>query len=74
MGRLTNSNRTILKVITIATFVTVAGSCGTSHQMHTGKTNSAKLQDSLLVDGDGNRYYIKIFLDGNLWMTTNLKP
>ena len=40
--------------------------------MHTGKANSAKLHDSLLTDSDGNKYPIKVLLDGNLWMTANL--
>jgi uncharacterized protein (TIGR02145 family) len=32
-----------------------------------------ELQDSLLVDRDGNRYPIKLMLDGKLWITANLK-
>jgi len=72
MGELTNSVRAIPNVIAIAVFVVVAGSCSTNNQMHTGKTNSAKLHDSLLVDRDGNKYPIKVLLDGNLWMTANL--
>jgi uncharacterized protein (TIGR02145 family) len=73
MGKLTNSVTEILKAIAVVIFVTVAGSCSTSHQIHTGKTASAKLHDSLLVDSNGNRYHIKILLDGNLWMTANFK-
>ena len=72
MGKLTNSIRSIPNVIAIAVFVILAGSCSTSNQMHTGKTNSAKLNDCLLVDSDGNNYPIKVLLDGNLWMTANL--
>ena len=31
-----------------------------------------KLNDSVVVDNDGNKYSIQLFGDGNLWMTTNL--
>lgn len=40
--------------------------------MQTGKTGTFK-QDSLLVDNDGNKYPVRILLDGNQWMTVNLK-
>jgi uncharacterized protein (TIGR02145 family) len=73
MGELTNSSRAILHVFALLIFITVAGSCGTSTQIKSGKTRSAILPDSLLADGDGNKYPIKVLLDGNLWMTANLK-
>jgi len=62
----------VRKVIAIAIFVTVADSCSSSHQTHTGKTKFVKY-DSILVDKDGNKYHIKLLLDSNLWMTANLK-
>jgi uncharacterized protein (TIGR02145 family) len=63
----------IKKVFAIAICVTIAGSCSTSSQMHKGNSNVTNQRDSLLVDRDGNKYPTKIFLDGNLWMTANLK-
>jgi len=61
------------KTITLILFVSVVASCRTSHQVHSHKLNSAKLQDSVLVDSEGNRYPLKVLSDNNLWMTTNLK-
>ncbi len=52
--------------------VFIFSSCTTNKQLQTSKTNSAKSQDSLLFDRDGNKYSIKVLLDGNLWMTNNL--
>lgn len=63
----------VFKVITIAIFVTIADSCSSTHQTHTGKTKFAKPNDSTLVDNDGNQYHLKKLLDRNLWMTANLK-
>ena len=60
------------KVISIVILVIVVTSCGTNKKMHTGKTNPTKLNDSVLVDHDGNKYPLKVLLDGNLWMTGNL--
>jgi len=47
--------------------------CNTTSQMRTQKRSSTKPNDSVLVDKAGNKYPLKILLDGNLWMTTNLK-
>ena len=44
-----------------------------SASLHGQQTRMREIQDSLLVDGDGNRYPLKKMLDNNLWMTTNLK-
>jgi len=73
MGPLTNGVMAVVDIIGMAILTTVAVSCRTSNQMHTVKTNSVKLHDSVLVDNDGNRYSVKILRDNNLWMTANLK-
>jgi uncharacterized protein (TIGR02145 family) len=72
MVKLTNSVRVIPNVIATVVFVILASSCSTNNQMHSRKTNSARLNDSLLVDSDGNKYPTKILSDGNLWMIANL--
>ena len=59
-------------IIAITIFVIVIGSCSTTNSTHV-KRGMGGLQDSLLIDGDGNRYPIKKMLDNNLWMTANLK-
>src|SRR5678810_617282 len=73
VSRLTNRVSLILKVIATATLVTIVDSCNTTHEIHAGKLSSAKPNDSLLVDNDGNKYPIKVLSDGNLWMTANFK-
>lgn len=55
----------------IASFVIAAFSCGTAN-VQPRASNTAKPHDSLLVDSDGNRYPIKLLLDGKHWMITNL--
>ena len=72
MVKLTNIAGVIPHIIAIAALVIIAGSCSTSNPMHTVKTSHAKLHDSLLADSDGNKYPVKVLLDGNLWMTANL--
>jgi len=67
------TNWSILKVIVFAIFVTAGTSGSTSHRAHTVQSTSTNPHDSILVDNDRNKYPIKILLDGNLWMTTNLK-
>lgn len=62
----------IVRIAIITMSVFISSSCSTTKQLQTSKTNSAKSQDSLLVDSDGNKYSIKVLLDGNLWMTNNL--
>src|SRR5262245_36047426 len=74
-----------MKIKLIGTLTNVAGiapvmiaaviciTCSTTHQIHGQKAISTKSNDSVLVDKAGNKYSIKILLDGNLWMTTNLK-
>ena len=73
MDEVTSRVRVIPNVIVVSIFVVLAGSCSTNNQIHTGKINSVKLNDSVLVDSDGNRYPVKVLLDSNLWMTANLK-
>jgi uncharacterized protein (TIGR02145 family) len=70
---LTNNITTIFKVIATVTFATVFVSCNTSHHVYTAEPNFSKPYDTLLMDSDGNRYPVKLLLDGNLWMTANLK-
>ena len=62
---------TNIMALTISSIVFV--SCNTTNQTHLQNTISHKLNDSLLLDRDGNRYSIKIFTENNIWMTTNLK-
>ena len=52
-----------LKIFGIVILINMIGTRSMSQQAH----------DSLLLDKDGNKYPIKLLLDGNLWMTTNLK-
>lgn len=63
----------LTKAIALILLVSVVSSCKTSHPVHSHKLNSAKLQDSVLMDSDGNKYAVKLLSDNNLWMTTNLK-
>ena len=65
--------RTITNVIAIVLFAIAGDSCGTMNPAHSQKANTGKLLDSILVDSDGNKYSLKVLLDGKLWMTTNLK-
>jgi hypothetical protein len=51
----------------------IVGSCNTTKPKHFLKSDIGGLQDSLLVDRDGNKYYVRKLLDNNYWMTTNLK-
>jgi uncharacterized protein (TIGR02145 family) len=57
-----------LLILTIICSIVIS-SCRT----HAVKTKTTTLQDSSLVDSDGNKYPIKKMLDNNLWMTANLK-
>jgi uncharacterized protein (TIGR02145 family) len=72
MDKVTMKLRLMPKVIVIAVFVIAVSSCSTNNNMRAGKTNSGKKYDSLLVDRDGNKYPMKVLLDGSLWMTANL--
>ena len=72
MRNFANSCNIISYLIAIATFLIITGSCNTTNQMHTGKSGSAKLKDSILADTAGNKYSIKVLSDGKLWMTANL--
>ena len=73
ISQLFYSTSTISNSIALSIFVIAVGSCGTTNPRHSHNTNIAVLQDSLLVDSDGNRYPVKELLDNSLWMTTNLK-
>ena len=46
-------------------------SCKTSNPIHSPGINSTH-SDSLVADSDGNRYSVKVLLDGKLWITANL--
>ena len=48
-------------------------SCATSKPVHSPDRNATILNDSVIVDPDGNNYSVKLLTDGKLWMTTNLK-
>jgi uncharacterized protein (TIGR02145 family) len=68
----TNTVKAIPNEIVIIILVIAITSCKTNNPIHADKNSSVKLYDSLLVDSDGNKYPIKIFLDDHLWMTANL--
>ena len=53
----------LFKILWILIFLNSMAASALSQQLH----------DSLLADRDGNNYSVKLLLDGNLWMTTNLK-
>jgi len=65
------SARLIPRVITMAIFISMTCSCKTSNPIHSPGINSTP-SDSLVSDSDGNKYPVKILLDGKLWMTANL--
>jgi uncharacterized protein (TIGR02145 family) len=70
---LANGARAVPDSMVVAIFLTAVVSCSTTNQIRLQQTRSPKLNDSLLVDRDGNRYTIRKMLDNNLWMTANLK-
>jgi uncharacterized protein (TIGR02145 family) len=63
--------RSIPHVITVAIFISMTSSCKTSNPIHSSGINSTP-SDSLASDSDGNKYPVKVLLDGKLWMTANL--
>jgi len=63
--------RSIPRVIIMAIFMVMICSCKTSKGVHSPGTNSTQ-PDSLVTDSDGNKYPVKVLLDGKLWMTSNL--
>src|SRR5258705_764428 len=65
------SARSIPYVITIVIFMSMPCSCKTSNPIHSPGINSTQ-SDSLVTDSDGNKYPVKVLLDGKLWMTANL--
>lgn len=65
--RLFYRNRTILHSVVIC-----MGSCKTFKSKHLLESDIGRLQDSLLVDREGNNYSVKELLDNNYWMTSNL--
>src|SRR5436190_24064640 len=65
------STRSTPRVITIVIFMSMAYSCKTSNSIHSPGINSTR-PDSLVTDSDGNKYPVKVLLDGKLWMTANL--
>jgi uncharacterized protein (TIGR02145 family) len=58
----------ILKILAITSTI-VIGSCS----IHSYKNKTTRLQDTLLIDSDGNKYSVKKMADNKLWMTVNLK-
>ena len=63
--------RSISCVITMVIFTSMTCSCKTSNPIHSPGINSTQ-SDSLVTDSDGNKYPVKVLLDGKLWMTANL--
>jgi len=61
----------ITKVILTAIFIG-ALSCKMNKPMNSNPNRPTPLKDSLITDNDGNKYHVKILLDGKLWMTHNL--
>jgi len=56
----------------IVIFATVFHSCKTPNPAHSSMTSSARSNDSILLDTNGNGYQVKLFSDNILWMTSNL--
>jgi len=73
ISQLLYSTRIIPGYVILSIVVMAAGSCNTAKPKHLLKSNIPVLQDSLMMDSDGNKYSIKKMLDNNCWMTTNLK-
>ena len=73
MDKLKNSANRIRNIIAIATFVLATNSSSPLYSMPLIKIKMVGLEDTLLVDRDGNRYPVKKMMDNNLWMTANLK-
>ena len=48
-------------------------SCTASVSLHSGGSSSPQLQDTILVDREGNKYPVKVLAGGKVWMTANLK-
>ena len=67
------NTRAIPVVIVSAIFVLIFASCSTSTRTQSRQAGAVMENDSLLVDRDGNRYIIKLFIDNNLWLTSNLQ-
>jgi uncharacterized protein (TIGR02145 family) len=65
------SPRSIPRVIATVIFISMVCSCKTSNPIHSPGINSTQ-PDSLVTDSDGNKYPVKVLLDGKLWMTANL--
>ena len=64
--------RIFAKVLVVPLSLIIFFSCHLSKQMQSQNLNTAGASDSLLIDRIGNEYPVKVLLDGNLWMTTNL--
>lgn len=69
------SNAAIIRnPVMMTIFVIATGFLSTSYPEAFSKWKKVKtaLQDSILKDGDGNKYTLKIMPDDNLWITANL--
>jgi uncharacterized protein (TIGR02145 family) len=73
MDKLIGIANKIRNVVPITIIVIALGSCKALYSQQPHKTGTTGMQDSLLVDRDGNRYPVKKMLDNNLWMIANLK-
>jgi len=65
--------RAIQMLAVLTAFNITVSSYGVLYSMPPYQRINEELNDSLLIDRDGNRYSVKKMLDNNLWMTTNLK-
>ena len=65
--------RAFSMVRVLVVFIIAINCCRTLNAIPPHEMTMTGLNDSLLIDRDGNRYSIKKMLDNNLWMTTNLK-
>lgn len=73
MDKLISITRALRNVIAITIFVVANSFFRPVYSMHLIKIKLTELEDSVLMDRDGNRYTVKKMMDNNLWMTTNLK-
>ena len=61
-----------LKAITITIIPAIVWACSTSKQIQSDAVSS-NVNDSVVIDRDGNNYPVKILRDNKVWMTANLK-
>lgn len=72
MTNLKSIYNSALQAIKITIIPAIVWACSTSKQIQSGVVSS-NVNDSVLIDSDGNNYPVKILRDNKVWMTTNLK-